>query len=461
MRILHSLSFRLALTYVALFCISVAVLLGLYYWISIARPLQDMRAAIDVEAQELARLYSSDGLSSLLTALEAREARRGVARPFHAFIAADGRPVAANLPSWPLAPRSAWFEIEADVYSEGDETDYKALTREIDFPDGSRLLVGRDIERIADLRESLAVAGASLVLGTIVLGMLGGFLMSLAIRRRIESVNRAAVTVMDGDLSGRIAVKGTGDDFDRLAQTLNIMLARIEELFEALRRVSDNVAHELRTPLTRLIAKLEQLETLRKRDGAFAGEGTLQEAIGEALRLQRIFDALLRIARIETGRHEMMLSHVDISQLVASAAEFYVPEAEDRGISFTTAIAPDLACRADADLLFQALTNLIDNALKYTRVGGQVHVGARVEAQSLCIEVADNGPGLAPNESDRLTERFYRGASASDVAGEGLGLSLVAAIAKLHSAVLEFADNEPGLAVRLFLPTESGSREQQ
>lgn len=458
MRLFQSLSFRLALTYVGLFCVSVAALLGMYYWLNIQQPLDVVKQRVDLEMREMSQIYIVEGRDALVAALDARASKHEADEPFHAFIDADGRVITANLPSWPKSVTPGWLEIEADIYHNGDETDHNAMTRDRKFQDGRRLLIGRDTEDIADLQESLGETAAWILSGTVVLGIVGGLLMSLAIRRRIEAVNRAALTVIRGDLSGRVPVRGTGDDFDRLGETLNLMLARIEELFESVRRVSDSVAHELRTPLTRLLSRLERLETI---DDASERQAMAEGAIAEARRLDAIFDALLRIARIETGRHQSAMQPVDISKLVAAVAEFHEPDAENRSIGFETEIASGLQATADPDLLFQALSNLLDNAFKYTPAGGRVKISADTYGGLLTLTVSDNGRGIDPAETSRLTERFYRGAGAADLPGEGLGLSLVAAVVHQHHGALAFTDNHPGLRVDFSLPLVDRSSDQQ
>lgn len=340
---------------------------------------------------------------------------------------------------------SGWVEIEADIYHDGDETDHHAFTRDRKFRDGARLLVARDAEQVGDLRERLGESAAWIICGTLVLGIIGGIFMSLAIRKRIEAVNQAARQVMAGDLSGRVPVRGTGDDFDRLGQTLNLMLGRIEELFEAVRRVSDSVAHELRTPLTRLLVKLQRAYVAdedpdKRREYAAA-------AITEAQRLHRTFDALLRIARIESGRYEPHMRQVNVSDLLADVVEFYAPDAEQKKILLEMSIDHGLQVFGDPDLLFQAFSNLIDNALKYTAAEGKVIVSASLENSNLKISVCDNGLGVAKDDLNRVTERFYRGTASAGHEGEGLGLSLVAAVAARHQASLRFLNDEPGLCV--------------
>lgn len=455
MRLLQSLSFRLALTYVGLFCTSVALLLGINYWISVIDPLNSVKAQVNRETRAMGQIYILDGKEALKGALESRAALSSPHKAFHTFLDEKGEVVTSNLPSWPKRGSSGWVEIEADIYHDGDETDHHAISRDRTFRDGARLIVGRDAEDIADRREALQESAAWILGGTIVLGIVGGIFMSLAIRARIDGVNQAALKIMEGDLSGRIPVRGSGDDFDRLCETLNRMLARIEELFEAIHRVSDSVAHELRTPLTRLLMQLQRADAMI---GDPAKQRELsQAAIAEAQRLQRIFDALLRIARIESGRHEPHMRPIDLSTLLEDVADFYAPDAEQQGIDFNLAIEGGLAVAGDPDLLFQAFSNLIDNAMKYTPSGGAVRLSAGRRDGVLLISVCDTGPGLASDDLDHITERFYRGATSENHEGLGLGLSLVAAIAARHNASLHFVASEPGLCVEMTLPSDAAT----
>jgi signal transduction histidine kinase len=442
--LIGSLSFRLALTYVALFVVSMLLVLGAYYLIVIRLPLEDAKRQVEREEAVLSNVYIVDGQAALVARLQAREEAPDPRKPFHAFIDRHGAVVTANLPSWPRRATSNWLRLEADAYFDGDEIDYEAIALDRRFDDGARLLLGRDIENISRVEETLG-SGAFSALGVaIVVGLIGGALMSLAIGRRIEAVGATARQVMAGDLSQRVPVRGSNDDFDRLAETLNLMLARIETAVEAVRRVSDSVAHELRTPLARLKADL---------DDAMAGDpgerdGRLHSAVAEAERLETIFDAVLRIARIEAGRHAAAMRPVDLSTLLDDVADYYRPAAEECGLAFEAAIDPALMVEGDADLIFQAMANLFDNAIKFTPRGGSIQLSARGTAEVVTILLVDSGPGIAPADRGRVTERFYRGAATAHAAGAGLGLSLVAAVAELHRSVIGFEDAIPGLRVR-------------
>lgn len=449
MRILQSLSFRLAFIYVALFCFSVSALLGLYYWISVRAPLGAVYAQVESEAQSMARVYILDGSAVLVHQLHARARRMDDRKAFHAFIDGQGRVLSTNLPSWPAWTGERWLRIEADIYHDGDESDHEALVLDHRFNDGARLIVGRDVEDIDEIEEQLAATASWILFGTLLLGVLGGAQMSRAIGRRIEAINATARAVIAGDLSGRVAIRGSGDDFDLLGETLNLMLSRIEELVEAVRRVSDNIAHELRTPLARLLVSLEELTT---EEDEGRRRTLAEEAIGEAQRLHRLFDALLRIARIESGRHEVSPRPVDLMGLIRDAVDFHQPDAEAKSIRLTTGAAAVTTVSGDPDLLFQAVSNLIDNALKYTQPGGNVTVSVEAREREVMLSVSDSGVGIPASEHDRLTERFYRAEATRDLPGEGLGLSLVAAVAAQHRAQLRFLDNHPGTRVELIFP---------
>jgi signal transduction histidine kinase len=264
-------------------------------------------------------------------------------------------------------------------------------------------------------------------------------------------VTRAARHVMSGDLSGRIPVRATGDDFDRLSTTLNDMLARIERLFDAVRRVSDSVAHELRTPLARLRASLE---TLREARAQVSAEH-IDNVIAEAESLEKTFAAVLRISRIESGRHGGATDTVDLTAVLRDAAELYAPEAEQRGQALELAVADDLTLPGDRDLLFQSVCNLLDNAIKYTPPAGRILLAAGRRDTSVEIEVTDNGPGIPREHRAHVIERFYRVPATAEARGAGLGLSLVAAVAERHHSRLEFADAGPGLTVRWRLPARA------
>lgn len=453
-RLLRSLSFRLALTYAALFSLSVALLFGAGYWLRVMRPMAQIRLEVEAEAGRIDAIYRSSGIGAARAALIRRAHRPAARMPFHVLIAPDGEIVAVNLPSWPPTSVRDLAIIEADKFVDGFEIDHSAFVRDRVLPDGGRLILGRDVQDIVDDEDLLRTGALWLLCGTLALGITGGWLMSRAIGKRIDAVTTTALRVMEGDLTGRVAVRGTRDDFDRLCVTLNVMLSRIEMLFEAVSRMSDNVAHELRTPLARLAGKLEVLEERLSDDPA--AQHAVAEAIVEANRLRGIFSALIRISRLEGGRATVHLQRTDVVQLLEDVVEFYQPEAERRSIQLVLDAKRPLVADLDLDMVFQAMSNLLDNALKHVPNGSRVDVRAERREGRLLMAVSDNGLGVDQVHLARMTEPFYRAEKSAGVPGEGLGLSMVAAIAQVHEARLTFTADRPGLRVELLFPASTG-----
>lgn len=273
--------------------------------------------------------------------------------------------------------------------------------------------------------------------------------MSRNLLRRVEEVNRTSERVMSGNLSDRVPERGTSDEFDQLAINLNRMLEQIERLMTAMREVTDNVAHDLKTPLARLRARLE-LALIEPADEANATEA-IRSAIEEADRLLATFNALLSIAEAESGAKRGERSLLDLSELAQGAAELYEPVAEEEGFALSLRVEPAVRIRGDRHLLSQALGNLIDNALKYAG-GGEIAIRVARRGGRALLEVADRGPGIAESNREIVFDRFVRLEPSRSTPGNGLGLSLVRAVARLHEGRVELCDNGPGLLVRLDFP---------
>lgn len=445
---LRSLTLRLTLVYMALFCASVGIMLAVTYVGGVWRPLQQVEATVRRESDGLASLYRTEGRNALIRALERRVSTATGRRPYHVLIAPGGAVVASNLLDWPRVSGREWLRYEFGTYATGTEEEHEAVVRDLALPGGYRLLVGLDTEDL-DEREDLIFEALSWGAGmTLALGLLGGMVMTFAVSQRLDRINRAARAVIAGDLSGRVTLHGSGDDFDQLSATLNEMLARIEGLVASISRVSDNIAHELRTPLTRLRAELEELADA----GDDVGEirARTAAALDEAVRLQAMFEALLRIARLQSGPAAAS-ARVDLSALLEDAVELHGPAAEDRSQTLSAEIAPDLAIQGDRDLIFQMVSNLLDNAVKFATVGGRVGVVAGRRGAAIEVAVEDNGPGVPLEERERVFERFYRSPGA-EAGGFGLGLSLVAAAAERHGATVTLGDAGPGLRVTIRFP---------
>jgi signal transduction histidine kinase len=446
MRLGSSLAIRITGALIAVTFVATATLLGGIYYASVKRPMDEVRAKVLSEAETLRQVYSSEGEAALRTALLARRRSPSPDKAFDAFIERDGRLLLGNLPSWPEVRRGAWVSIEADLYRDGDEDDHEALSRDLLLPDGRRLIVGRDVEILADRQELMIEAARWGLLSVLLFGLVGGLLISWLTARRLDAVGRTARAVMQGNLSVRVPIRGSGDDFDQLGMSLNAMLDRNQELMGSLGRVSDNIAHELRTPLARLRTALDEPV-----GGEPIGADKIEAARHEVDRLQQTFDALLRIARIDTGRHRMASDPVQLDALVSDAVELYEPEAEARQQRLSLSVTP-CTVTGDRNLLFQAISNLIDNAIKFAPKGGEVSVELAANRGAATVKVTDSGPGVAEEHRERLTERFFRAPGSEAVAGTGLGLTLAQAIAEAHAGKLLFDGRAGAFSVALQLP---------
>jgi signal transduction histidine kinase len=310
------------------------------------------------------------------------------------------------------------------------------------------LAVGGDLQQIDNLEKAIATALLWTIGLAAMLGIVGGVLLSRAFLRRVDAISRTAEAIIGGDLTRRVPTHGTGDDLDRLAGTLNHMLDRIGILMESLRQVSSDVAHDLRTPLTRLYQRLEDARAHARSMADY--QSAIAAAIGEAQRLLDIFSALLRIAQVEGSSSRAGLSDVDLAAVAETVADAYRPDAEEAGHALTATISQGVVVSGDKELLTQALANLVENGLRHTPPGTRIDVRLEGSCEAGArLSVEDDGPGVAEADLARLTDRFYRGESSRTTPGNGLGLSLVSAVADLHGATLDLNAMKPGLRVTL------------
>ena len=439
--ITRSIAWRIAIGYAVLFGASVLALLIFVYVSTQGYMTRQMEAVIEAEVQGLAERYRVAGVRGLRTLVRDRIARNPASSSIYLLADPQFRVLAGNLNRWPDAARAADPWVEFDLYT-ADEADFhvvhRARVRHFQLRRGFRLLVGRNLRDFEAMRSAIVrnVAWGVGVAGILAIAI--AWWLRRSVTTRIESINRTSRRIMEGELSERIESRGSGDEFDELVANLNAMLARIETLMEDVRRVSDNVAHDLRT----------RLEQLRDASGDSAPAPLAEAALNEADQMLATFNALLRIARIETRRRRHAFEPVDLATVGDDVADLYAPVAEARGITFRhSGIAAPV--EGDADLLFQSLANLLDNAMKYTPEGGVVTLHVTSDNDSVSVMVADSGPGVPPEEREAVLRRFYRLEPARTTPGSGLGLSLVAAVAQLHEAELTLGDNAPGLVVRL------------
>ena len=446
--ITRSIAWRIAIGYAVLFGCSVLALLVFVYVSTQDFMTRQMEAVIEAEVQGLAERYRVAGVRGLRVLVGERISRNPASSSVYLLADPKFRVLAGNLSRWPQAAREAdpWVEFELYTTDAGDRREvHRARARHFQLRRGFHLLVGRNLRDFEEMRSAILrnVAWGIAIAGVLAIAI--AWRLRRSVTTRIESINRTSRRIMEGELSERIESHGSGDEFDELVTNLNAMLARIETLMDDVRRVSDNVAHDLRTPLGRLRTRLEQL---RDAGGDDATAALAQAALSEADQMLATFNALLRIARIETRQRRHAFERLDLATIGDDVADLYAPVAESRGIAFRhSGIAAPVD--GDADLLFQSLANLLDNAMKYTPDGGTVTLHVTSDDDSVSVVVADSGPGVPPEEREAVLRRFYRLEPARGTPGSGLGLSLVAAVAQLHEAVLTLEDNAPGLVVRL------------
>ena len=449
-KLFRTTAFRLSLIYLAIFALFAGFML-FYVAFNAGALLREQNATtIDAEIKGLAEQYATGGLRGVVGVIENRVRQPGAA--LYLMTAPAGDKIVGNIERVPPAVLATpgEYEIPYEVVGDGVTHRQLALVRSLVLPGGFRLLVGRDLSDVERLQHVIWRAFGWSMLLIVGLGVLGGFIVTKRVLSRIDSMTETTRAIMEGDLSGRLALTGSNDEFDRLAQNLNTMLDRIGDLMEGIRQVSNNIAHDLRTPLTRLRNKAE--EALRIGGSADDQRDVLIDVIAEADDLIKIFNALLMIARAEAGQLRDGMTDLDAAEIVSELVELYEPVAEEAGLTISANITGPLPIYGSRELIGQALANLLDNAIKYARGTGAVTVSALRVDDDLILSIADRGPGIPAQDWTHVTERFVRLEQSRSAPGSGLGLSLVAAIARLHHGRLEFADAKPGLIARLILP---------
>lgn len=443
------------------FATSVFLLLAFIYWRTAGFMTAQTDETIEAEIAGLAEQYRGSGINGLISIIRERVARDPNAKSIYLLTTDDFLKLAGNIQTWPDGSRSdsGWINFTLDESVGWTGPERLARARIFEVQGGLRLLVGRDVDELTNLKRLIEGAinwGMGITLG---LALLGGFLMSRSTTRRIEVINNTSRRIMNGHLSLRIPTRGTDDDFDQLAENLNQMLDRIVYLMEGIRHVSDSIAHDLRTPLTRLRNQLEN--TLMSVDNDEARDQAAR-AVSEADQLLATFNALLRIARLETRGNTADMKPVLLGELVTDACELYEAVAEEKEQRFEQSVDSTVSIEGDRDLLFQMVSNLIDNAIKYTPEHGLITVEVRNEGDAAVFEVGDSGIGIPDSEKDQVFQRFYRVAKSRSMPGNGLGLSLVSAVAEIHHGTIRLSDHFegaefPGLKVTISMPAYCAS----
>lgn len=455
-RLLSSFTFRFYLVYAAVLSVLTTVLLsGIYAWLAWGY-FDKVNSAIFAELEQLSDRYRQGGAEAVRTFVEERGRDRRYDRIYYLLVDSENRKLAGNLDSWPEFRNygDGWLGFDEELLQlNGARTGHEFVARTRDAEDGRRLLVARNYNDVIDNIELVSGALLQSMIATFLVGALGGLFVTAIFLGRLEGVNRSISRIMAGDLSERLPTELPYTDFDQLTVNLNLMLDRIQALMEGMRQVSDNIAHDLRTPLTRLrnhLAELPQLPPERV-------EHVVPSLLEEADALLATFSALLRIAHVEAGQQRASFVPVDMKVLIGDVVELYEPLAGDKQISLRLDLSEVPAIQGDRDLLFQAMANLVDNAIKYTPAGGHIEVALAQGEQGVVITVADSGIGIPPEDRGKVFRRFYRVEhSRGEQPGNGLGLSLVAAVIRLHQGRIELQDNQPGLRVCVRLSYAGG-----
>ena len=467
---------RLSALYLLLFGVCAIGLVVYMTSVSVRILIAQTQETINEESMSMVHAYERGGLPFLVRMVEQRARQPGA--NLYLIAASNGRILSGNVESlepgvletlgWTTRPflykrygERGPLQVpteEGKPPPPGAAPPHAAMALVLRLPNQLILLVGRDLGEPERFRRVVQRA-LILALGTMGLGaFLIWFFVGRTALRRIDSVSEASRRIMGGDLTGRLPVTGAGDEFDRLSANLNSMLARIAVLNEGLKQVSDNIAHDLKTPLTRLRSRAETTLSSARTDADY--RAALEATIAESDQLIRTFNAILMISRLEAGYSAEQTETIDLTQVVADVVELYEPLAEESGVALETSIDGNLTVNGNRELLAQALSNVVDNAIKYSAGDAEkplVRVTATRTGEDVQIEISDNGPGIAPEDRARATERFVRLEKSRSQPGSGLGLSLAKAVMGFHRGSLALGDAEPGLRVTMKIPAQRGA----
>ena len=466
-KLFRTTTFKLTLVYLTVFALFAAFLLAYFAWNTRRLVTQQIVATVDAEISGLSDLYQQGGIRRLIFAIDDRGSRPGSS--LYLLTTAAGEGVTGNIGSLTtgILDKSGWTETAYRRIDDNDTgVEHQALVRVLQLPGGFRLLVGRDLDERERLHDIIIGAGRWSIAIVVVLGIAGGFFITRRVLKRVDAMTGTTQRIMSGDLSGRLPIAGSNDELDRLASNLNVMLERIEALMHGLKEVTDNIAHDLKTPLTRLRNRAE--EALRMAEDESQYRAALEGTIEESEALIRTFNALLMIARAESGQARDGMTTFDAAEIAHGIGELYEPLADDKGITLRVEAPNAAPMLGNRELVSQALANLVDNAIKYAApesttlapdqsppangVQPEIVVKAAGEGDRILLTVADTGPGIPADDRTRAVERFVRLEQSRSQPGSGLGLSLANAVARLHGGELRLEDNQPGLRSVLALP---------
>lgn len=455
-RILSSYVFRFTFWYATGLSVAVFMLLAVFYAFYSYNIYAAISDSLRSELQALKHEFIAGDYSQAKTIL-ANRVPAGARDPYYYLLVdADYRKIAGNLPAWPQYREydTGWRSFQLDGLQGEAKGAIRFGARTVELTNGYHLLVAKDTsveDQKTAFMVTLLLRGMAV---TIILGAIGGAIISSLLLRRVEYFNKCIRSIITGNLSQRLPVTGYSGDFREMEINLNQMLDRIQSLMVGVRRVSDNIAHDLRTPLTRIRSQLSILHN----NASAADREAIQRLIDEADNLLATFNAALKIAQIETGNRRTDFFEFDLRVIVHDVVELYEPLATDKDIAIAVSAPEVMQLSGDRDLLFQAVANLLDNAIKYTPAHGAIDIALSRTGSISRLVVQDNGIGIPAADRHRVFERFFRvEESRGEYPGNGLGLSLVAAVIKYHGGAIELEDNEPGLRVVVELPLYESS----
>jgi signal transduction histidine kinase len=445
---LRSSTFKRALIWIGIFGAVVVALFGYVYWSTSSYVLSQSDRAIAAERAVLHKAYEVAGRSGLIAAIERSIDDDRFEGGLYLLADPSFTPVAGNLKIWPSELKGVAGRDNFSARAGKPDAEDRPLLRATfeTLPDDYHLLVGRDISNLDEFARKINTALALVI--SLIFILAGAASISVTRRTvgRIEAINATSRAIMQSGLGTRIPLRGTRDEWDQLAENLNSMLERIETLMAEVRQVSDSVAHDLRTPLTRMRGRLEKA-CARQRDGEY-DRSLIDDTMADLDAVLRMFSSLTRISQIEAGDRTSAFRTVNLSEIVSEVVELFDAAAEDKHAHLDAVVEQRVLITGDRDLLFDAVANLVDNAIKHGREAGRVTVEVTQNGGAV-ISVADDGPGIPTNERQNVFKRFYRLERSRRTPGNGLGLSLVAAVARLHGAGIEMVDNAPGLKFQL------------
>lgn len=452
---LRSSTFKLALIGIATFGVIASAIFAYVYLSTSSYVRARLDRSIMDEFASLRDTYARSGRDGLIDLIRRRTADDHLADHVYVLVDPALTVLTGNLQEWPKAASSGWAEFRASPSSQHAANQLLVRARLEMLPGGDRLLVGRDIEDLDNFTADIKTAVIAAIALMFVVAIAANALVTRRTVGRIEQINATSRAIMASGLDKRIPLRGSHDEWDRVAENLNLMLDRIEALMGEVKQVSDNVAHDLRTPLTRMRGRLEKAYH-GPRSGD-ADQALIGDTIADLDSVLRIFASIVRIAQIETQARKGAFRIVNLAEVASEVVELYDAAAEQYGTQLMQTGEREVLVTGDRDLIFDAIANLVDNAIKHGHAGGQVIVANESVDGQPVITIADDGPGIPACEYDHVFKRFYRLEQSRYTPGNGLGLSLVAAVARLHGARIEMLDNAPGFKIRLWFSASAGA----